>query len=476
MRKTKAWTAGLTVLLLLSGCEGEKESPDLEKSPIHHDLEGIKELGTLYAITGYSATSYFIYKGQEMGFEYELLSSLARALGVQLKIVIASDMNELLNMLNKGEGDIVAASLTITKDRQQLVEFTDHLSLTQQVLVQRQPDNWQTMKLHQINRALIRDPIDLIGETVHVRVGSSYYQRLVHLSEEIGGDIRIQTVSGDVETEELIRMVSTGEIDFTVADENIARINQAYYSNIDVRTAISFHQRLAWAVRKNSPLLLDAVNRWLADVKKTGDFFFIYDKYFKSPRSFRKRVTSEFYSKTGGRISDYDDLLKKRAVLIGWDWRLLASLVFQESKFDPKAESWAGAVGLMQLLPATGKQFGAEDPLDPGQNIIGGTNFLNWLNRYWDDEIEDENERIKFVLASYNAGVGHVRDAQRLAKKFGKNPTLWKDVVHYLLLKSKRKYYTDPVVKSGYVRGEEPANYVVEILDRFEQYKKFINE
>jgi membrane-bound lytic murein transglycosylase F len=159
---------------------------------------------------------------------------------------------------------------------------------------------------------------------------------------------------------------------------------------------------------------------------------------------------------------------------LNWDWRLLASQVFQESKFHPDAHSWAGATGLLQLMPRTAKQYGVTNPLDPEDNVQGAVKFLKWLESYWQQRIPDDGERIKFVLASYNTGAGHVEDAQRLAEKYGGNSQRWEDVSYWLLQKSTQKYSSDEVVKFGFCRGLEPVNYVTNILERFDHYKQYV--
>jgi len=324
------------------------------------DLEQIRARGKLVALTGYSATSYFIYRGQPMGYEYELLSLLAEHLGLKLKIKIEDNLEQLFARLNAGEADIIAHDLTVTKERRQRVLFTDYLFTTQQVLVQRKPANWRQMKIHEIERQLITNPIQLIGKRVFVKENSSHVERLKNLSEEIGGDIVIVEVDGDTTSEQLIQMVSEGNIDYTIADRHVALINQAYLTNLDVQMAVSFPQQIAWAVRKTSPELLKAVNEWIRSMKQKTAFYVIYNKYFKNRGAYIRRAKSDYLSVTGGKISEYDDFLKKKAAQIGWDWRLLASLIYQESQFNPFVKSWSGAVGIMQLLPKTAQKFGAK--------------------------------------------------------------------------------------------------------------------
>ncbi len=433
------------------------------------DLADIRKRGRLQVVTSYNANSYFIYRGQPMGFEYELVQGLAKDLGVGLEVILASDMDNIIYMLGSGRGDLVAASLAVTLKRTQEVQFTDHLMLTRQVLVQRSPG-----VLPQRQTAFIEDPIGLIGRRIHVRGGSPFYQRLRNLEQEIGGRIELETVPGHVATETLIHMVHTGAIDYTVADEPTALINRAYYKDLDVSVAISFPQRIAWVVRRNSPELLEAVNRWLNRIRSDGTLTALHRRYYRDPRGFATRVDSEYFSITGGKLSLFDDLFRKHAPALGWDWRLLASLAYQESRFDPKAKSWAGAMGLMQIMPDTARLLGVRDPNDPGESIRASVAYLVELNTRW-KEIPDEQERLKFVLASYNAGFGHVEDARLLARRFGKDPDIWTGhTAEYILKLQDPEYYNHYGVKHGYCRGEEPYRYVIEILERFETYRKLL--
>ena len=458
-------------LLALGGCRLGVEE-DLSQPQVEVDLDEILERGKLVALTGYDFTSYFIYKGQPMGFEYELLKNFTAQLGVELEMVVVRNLDSLFEELNKGTGDVVAYNLTITAERQKKVLFANHHSEVRQVLVQRLPENWQKMPQYKIDQQLLRSPVDLIGKTIYVRRGSAYYERLVNLEKEIGGDIDIVEVPGDVTTEELIRQVSAGEIDYTIADENIAWIASGYYTNIDTRLAISLRQRIAWCVRKNSPKLRDAINDWLAQIKREPTFNIIYNKYYRNRAFFRKRLEILTLNNGITQISEYDSLIRKYAKTINWDWRLLAAQIYKESKFNPKAKSWMGATGLMQITPVLAEQYGVTNLYDPEENIQAGVRHLKWLSDYW-AEIPDSLTRLKFILASYNVGLGHVLDARRLAEKYDEDPNDWEVVKKYLLNKSKPEYYNDEVVIHGYCRGEEPVRYVRDILYIYNHYKKF---
>ncbi len=457
------------LLILLNTCQNYQQPP--VKEIVSSDLEKIREKGRIIVVTDYNSTNYFIYRGQPMGYQFDLLQELADYMGVKLEVTVNNDLSENFSQLLNGEVDLIASNLAITKERRELVDFTVPHSQASQVLVQRKPDGWEKMKKDNMDAQMIRNQLDLAGKTIYVQSHSSHAARLRNLSDEIGDSINIVEVNEDVET--LITRVSEGEIDFTVSDGNVAAVNQMYYPNIDVETKVSFPQNLAWAVRKGSPDFRNEINNWLSDFRNTKRFKMIYAKYFNNHKSF-EIVGSDLYALNSGKISEYDKAIKKYSKEIGWDWRLVASLIYQESRFKPDAVSWAGAYGLMQLMPVTAERMGVDETDSPVENIKAGTELIKWLEERFEN-IEDRSERIKFVLASYNVGLGHVIDARNLAMKDGKDPDVWDDSVDlYLLKKSNPEFYNDPVVKFGYCRGMETYNYVTQILDRYKHYKNII--
>ncbi|HEX8040194.1 MAG TPA: transporter substrate-binding domain-containing protein, partial [Chryseosolibacter sp.] len=463
------------VFALFTSCDPSQQVNFAKDPEVSSDLDAIVKRGYINALVDNNSVSYFIYKGEPMGYEYELLSLFAKHINVDLKVKITSGINRAMDQLNKGEGDLIAFPLTVTKDRRKYVAFSKPHFNSYQVLVQRKPDNWRQMTQDEINRSLIRNPVELIGKRVYVLAGSSFENRLEHLSEEIGGDVDIVADTSTSESESLIRKVAVGDIDYTIADNMMARVNAFYYPHLDINTAVSMSQQVAWATRKNSPQLLNAINQWLTKIKKEPTFMVIYNRYFKSPRTSLVRMTSEYSSMGGNMLSPYDSLIRQGADSLGWDWRLLASLIYQESHFMPRGESWAGARGLMQLMPRTANEFGAFNLDDPKQSINAGVGYLRFLDKYWSAKIPDPNERLKFTLASYNVGLSHVVDAQRLTAKYGKDPQLWFDNVEfYLSRKSDPEIFEDPIVTAGYCKCEEPINYVRDILDRYEVYKLHI--
>ncbi len=472
----------LILFLIVISCQSNtstkrhrKKSSDKNSSDlVERDLKEIKEKGVLRVVTTYSSTSYFLYRGQPMGYEYDLLKRFARDIDVDLKIEVSNNIDTMYQMLNTGKVDLIAYGLTITNKRKEIVQFSDYLYLTHQVLVQKKPDNWREMKWSEVQGSLIHDAIELIGETVSVRENSSYMSRLENLMDEMGGKINIDTLSGDLSTDKIITKVVNGEIKYTFADNNIASINASYYPILDIRVPVSFSQRMAWAVRPESKSLLKELNRWIREMKKGAEYYVIYNKYFKNERDFRRRENSEFYSLNNNSISEYDDLIKEHADSLGWDWRLMAALVYQESRFNPESESWAGAIGLMQMMPVTAEKFDVSDRTDPEQSLDGGTQVLKIL---WDRfiDIPDSIQRIKFTMAAYNCGYSHVVDARALAEEEGLDSYRWDNEVEEAILKlSYPENYNKPIIQYGYVRGIEPITYVKQIFSRYDHYGRFV--
>ena len=455
-------------------CFENHQSPKISKSNlVTCDLDSIRKRGKLIAVTDFNSTDYFIYKGEPMGFNYELLKTFSDNIGIDLEIVTENHLDKAFGMLKSGEADLLAFSLNVNSSGKNDLLFTAPVGETRQVLVQRKPKNWRSLSIDALDKKLVRNKTELSRKTIYVQAGSSHAEQLISLAREMGDSISIIEVP--LEPEKLIQHVASGEIDYTVCDENIAQVDASYYPDIDVSTPVSLSQDFAWGIRKNnSDMLLAELNRWITSYKRTGSYAMLYAKYFKNARS-SSIVKSDFYALNTGKVSQYDDMIRHFSARINWDWRLLASLICQESHFDPTVESYTGAFGLMQVMPDTGKNFGIDITSSPENNLKAGICYINWLHSIFDVRIEDEKERISFILAAYNAGPGHVLDAMKLAEKNGMNPQKWDgNVATWLLKKSEPKYFRDIVVKNGYFKGVESVNFVSQVLTRFEHYKNII--
>jgi membrane-bound lytic murein transglycosylase F len=475
MTKKVSYILILVLSISLFNCKEVMVNESKLPRPVKKDLKEIRADGKIKALINYSATSYFIYRGQPMGFEYELLNQYAKSQGVELEVIPIKNMDSIFIHLNNGVGDLVAANLTVTLDRKKQVDFSHPILFTKQVLVQRKPENWKKLSKKVFKDSLINSPLELGGKTIYVRRESSFYERLHSLSKEIGEKIKVEVVPGEVSMEQLIEQVAQGSIDYTVADKNIALVNEWQYSNIDARVEVSNEQQIAFALRKNSDSLTVSINNWLKAYQKTVAFKLLYKKYYNNRSQHGKRINDESFTMNSGQLTPYDETLKKYAPQIPWDWELVAALIYQESKFNNSALGWGNSFGVMQFMPLTGAKYGVDSTSSAQENIKAGVKYIRYLSRMWEDKIEDSTERIKYVLASYNVGPGHVFDAYRLAQKYNKNPQLWKDVSYFLKNKSKPKYYKDEVVKHGYCKGHITYKYVKEIMERYQHYKTAID-
>jgi membrane-bound lytic murein transglycosylase F len=460
------------LLIQLSSCKKDVSHKDFNQKSFL-DLDDFRHRGKLIAITDFNSTNYFIYKGTPMGFHYELLKSFADYSGLNLEIITENDINRSIEMLNSGEADLLAVDLSVNSLRERQINFTVRTGKTRQVLIQRKPNRWNSLTQAEMDRSIVRNSSLLSGKTVYVQSGSSAVDCLKRLNEQTGGKITVIEVP--FETEDLISLVAKREIDFAICDENIALVNSGYYPVIDTRTVLTNEQELAWGVRKlKSEKLSGLFNTWLDSFRNTDTYAILYAKYFKNSWS-NRMIKSDYYTLTTGKVSPWDVYIKSFSDTINWDWRLLTSLIYQESRFDPDVTSFAGAYGLMQVMPATGRNFGIDIKASPVNNIKAGVRYLRYLQDFFSDKIPDEKERLKFILAAYNAGEGNILDAMKLAEKHGKNPLVWDDnVAYFLLKKTDPSYYNDPVVRFGYCRGDEPVNFVSDILQRYSEYKYII--
>lgn len=345
--------------IFLYSCQqqGQNTAPTTQHSNFY-DLDDIQYSGEMIVLTLNGPDTYYDYRGKMVGYQFEIAEMFGVNIGARVRVEVAKNEEELIEWLNKGDGDLIAYTLpdSILSLHPDLVTLGDSLS------------HW----------SLRQDSKQMIQEL------ESWFES-------------------------------------------------------------SAQKRLAWKNRAAEA----------AQKKRKSKI---------TPRAPIKNLAA-------GIISDYDNLFKRNAHTIMWDWRLLAAQAYQESAFDPNATSWAGAQGLLQLMPGTAKDMNVANPYNPEENVRGAVQYLKHVNNSFSD-IDDQNERIKFMLAAYNCGTLHVKDAQALAVKYGKNPRIWTaNVDQYVKALSEPRYYRDPVVKNGYCRGNEPYNYVIQIMSRYEQYR-----
>ncbi len=413
-------------------------------------LKEIQKRGTIRMITANMATTYYIYRDAPMGFEYDLAKAFADHLGVALEVIVP-DWDTMFEQLDAGQGDFIAAGITITESRDRIVLFSDPYMSVQQKFI------------HHKLKFNIKNIGELAGRTVHVRKGTSYQERLEEI-KALGIDVHIQ-LHDDVATEELIKMVAKKQIKYTIADSNIVLLNRRYYPDIKIGLAIQEKEYLAWAVKKKNKALRDRINEFLEMAEETGLLGKLYEKYYGNVEIFDYFDLKKFHERIKTRLPQYKPIIKTESKKYGFDWRLIAAVVYQESHFNARAQSETGVRGLMQVTQTTAKQMGIENRLNPKQSVKAGVKFLNMMLKRFDD-ISDPQQKKRFALAAYNVGYGHVRDAQQLAGQKGMDINKWTSLKKTLPLLSKQEYYTQ--TRHGYARGQEPVHYVERIFTYYD--------
>ncbi len=269
------------------------------------------------------------------------------------------------------------------------------------------------------------------------------YQLAAEFARHIGARLQMETAQ---DTASLIQKLENGEIDFI---------------------ALEIPQ---WKTRDNTPELTNEIQKWWNPSRKEK----LQEASAARKKTAHRQSRPPMKDRTRGIISAYDELFARHSAQIGWDWRLLAAQCYQESGFDPQAESWMGAQGLMQIMPGTAAELRINPShiFHPETNIKAGVRYIRKIQRSFSD-IANAEERIRFTLAAYNGGTLHIQDARALARRDGRADDVWKEVEPYILKLSEPKYYRDPIVKHGYMRGSETVDYVNQIGERWKQYRTY---
>ena len=438
-----------------------QEKLTLSRKPSTDDLDQIRERGFLRAATRNQAGSYFMWKGRIQGFEYELLQHLAKEMDLRLDIQVAHTHEDLQNLLKEGQVDISASLLSITdrRMREGMIFGPKYLS-SRVVLVSHGRDGQS-----------VQDLQSLAGKQVHVLKSSNHYDIAVALQEKVPG-LDIALVPENLNLHDILEKVSKGDYKYAIADELTVELELNEEANI--RTVYTLQDKgnhYAWMMRENNPKLQKVVTNFFNNRKNKDLIAKLHTKYFDTPPKTRKEILS---LNRKGNISPFDNLVKKYSEEHNFDWRLVVAQMYQESTFNPKAKSWVGARGLLQVMPDTGKQMGEKNLFDPENGVRAGIKYLKWLhNKFLDKGISSEN-MMWFTLAAYNAGLGHVYDAQDLSEFKGWDRNVWFDnVENAMLLLSDKKYYSK--ARYGYARGHEPYDYVRKIRARYQTYVQLLD-
>lgn len=409
-------------------------------------LETIRETGELVVISRNGPTTYYEGSAGYTGFEYTLLKSFARNLGVRLVIKDIEDLGQIIDEVGK-LGHFAAAGLTVTDRRLRQVRFSEpYLHVTQKLIYH--VDSERPLAIE-----------DLLDRSILVIRNSShaeYLRRLQNQHPQLTWEER-----HDVEMLDLLEMVHNRKVDFTIIDSNAFELNNSLYPKAQVAFSLSEPEPVAWAFpHSRDRSLLDAANNFLTGAQSNGTLAELTEQFYGHLGEIGYSDALVFTERMNSRLPQWKDLLQRAAVETGLPWELLAALSYQESHWNPKARSPTGVRGFMMLTLNTAKEVNVNNRLDPEQSIIGGATYYRKLLDRLPEDIKGQ-DRIWLSLAAYNVGYGHLQDARTLAQRHGANPDKWSDLKEFLPLLAKRQYYKH--TRHGYARGHEAVTFVQNI-------------
>ena len=394
------------------------------------DLDGMVERRMIRVLTTYSRTQYFIDRGTPRGTAYDQGKLLEDALNkkfgndrLMLRVqFVPMSRNELLPALLEGKGDIVMADLTVTPERLNIVDFTDPWIAGVDEIVVTSPKT-----------EVISTVDDLSGKEVFVRESSSYYQSLVKLNARLASEgkpaVKLTPAPEELEDEDLMEMANAGLVNIVVVDNHKAWFWQRVWPALKIYPTVALRTggEIAWAIRKDSPKLKAALNGFLAtNGRDSLNARMIFRRYLLNTQ-YVKGAAADAAQK---RFLALVALFRKYGAQYNMDWMLMAAQGYQESRLDQNAKSHVGAIGVMQVMPATGKDLNVGDITKVEPNINAGVKFIRTMvDRNFANEPMDDLNKMLFAFASYNAGPARIRGLRREAASRGLDANLWFDNV-----------------------------------------------
>lgn len=413
--------------------------------------------GTLRVIVSPGLLGHFLFRGKEMGFEHDLLAAFAREQDRKLTIVTPPSGDDVIPWLLAGWGDIAAG-----RSPRPLagIRFAEpHLQLTSHVVTRSDGPRIESLG-------------DVAGREVVVRRHSPEHDALRTLNRRLDPPVHIRTIGGsEAQTIPTMALLER-RADLVIADDPQLSLEAALHpGRLRVGPGLGPARDVAWAVRAGDETLLRAINDFHARTSRNGLRKIIYEKYFVHNDRLRGAARKPGFTPLSGRLSRYDDLIIRHARRAGLDWRLVAALIFEESRFDHDRVSPAGARGLMQILPIAAREVGAKSFRAPAENIRTGVLYLERLARLFADARPPD--RLALVLAAYNVGPGHVRDAQSIAGDLGLDPSRWSGAMKRTLpLLEEPAFHRR--TRLGYAQGQAVVDYVDRVLDRYALYSQHV--
>ena len=409
-------------------------------------FEKIAKHKTLHVITRNAPAVYYEGKEGPMGFEYDLAKLFADELGLTLDVKIATTRSQILSALDNEYTNIAAAGMVASQERANRYQYSLPYMEATPVVVYR----YGSTRPRRIE--------DIIGKKIAV-VSDSYHTDELNTLKQTTPDLQWQAL--DVETIDLMKMVQDKEIDYAIITSSELDIHQAYYPRVKKAFEIGEVQKISWYFPKNTDqTLINRANTFFKRIEEDGTLLNLKERYFGHLGQLNYVGARTFIKHINSRLPKYDESFKNESEKHGIDWRLMASMGYQESHWRAYATSPTGVRGLMMLTRVTAKEMGIKNRLDPAASIKGGTRYFAKIKGRIAERIA-EPDRTWFALAAYNVGYGHLEDARILTEKGGKDPDKWLDVKEFLPLLQKKKYYKQ--TRYGYARGNEPVIYVQNI-------------
>lgn len=415
-------------------------------------LEKTYQRGSLTLLTRNGASSYFIGPEGGTGPEYDLAAAFADYLGLALEVEVADEFNDLGTLLRKKQGELIGANLTRTPAREKLFNFGPDYAETKTVVVYKR------------GKTRPREISDLTGMQLAVIAGSSY-EGLLEKARALLPDLS-WTSETSIGMEGLLLAIADGELDATLVDSNIFKINSQFYPGLKIGFTLPDEQQQAWAfLPGDDDSLVQKSRSFFKLIKENGQLLAIQSRYQENGNDLDRVGMFQFMKQVRNRLPPLIPVFQEVALAHGLDWRLLAAMGYQESHWDPDAASVTGVRGIMMLTNRTATALGVTDRLDPEQSIEGGARYFLRMRKRIPSRIP-EPDRSWMALAAYNMGMGHLHDVRKMTQKQGGNPDRWQDVNERLTLLSQEKYYRD--TRYGYARGYEARQYVGNIRSYFD--------
>jgi membrane-bound lytic murein transglycosylase F len=407
-------------------------------------LERINARGSLIMLTVNGASTYYQGAQGETGFEYDLATRFSDFIDVPLEVVTLPDLSALIGALEAGQGDFIAANLSRAVGRQVRLRFGPSYDSVAPVVVYRggsaRPDDFD----------------DLRGGRLALLQGTSYEATL----RAAAPDLDWETPEG-VSIEDLFEQISNEELDYTIVDSNILKLNRRFFPEIRPGFEIDSPQELAWAsLRTSDDTLVQRMREFFVRADQLGILADLKARHYDHIENYEPVGTFNFQRQLRDRLPQLRAYFEQAAAETGLDWRLLAAVGYQESHWNPDAVSPTGVRGVMMLTQRTARSLGIEDREDPQQSIDGGARYILRMMDRLPARIQ-EPDRTWLALAAYNVGYGHLEDARVLTERLGGDPDRWLDVRDHLPLLTQERWYSQ--TRFGYARGYEPVNYVENI-------------